>query len=133
MVSIGLELGGPSKAESMLKARGVGFILKYMDVRYKRPVIYPDTVRYSFLVLPHQFSLARPHTLIVHAQLLIAHKPSISSSRTEINPHAAAYSYAQSAIVAESNSIIVWYDYNTLKKCDPGAEAWAVVKGRIRE
>jgi len=108
MVSIGHELGGPSKAESMLKAKGVGFILKYADIRYRRPVTYPDT-------------------------LLIAHKPSIPSSRTEFNIHATVYSYAQSATVADSNSVIVWYDYNTLKKCDPGEEAWAVINGRIRK
>jgi hypothetical protein len=66
-------------------------------------------------------------------QLLIAHKPSISSSRTEFNVHATAYSYAQSAVVAESDSVIVWYDYDTLKKCNPGEEAWAVLKGRIKE
>ncbi|KIM90194.1 hypothetical protein PILCRDRAFT_811916 [Piloderma croceum F 1598] len=108
MISIGNELGGPAKAESMLKAKGVGFILKYLDCKYRRPVTYPDT-------------------------LLIAHKPSRVSSRTEFKLPATAYSYAQSAIVAESDSVTVWYDYDKLRKCDPGDEAWAVIKGRIRE
>jgi len=108
ILSIGHELGGPAKAESMLKGKGVGFIVKYIDVNYKRPVTYPDT-------------------------LLIGHKPSISSSQTEFNLHATAYSYAQSAIVAESKCVTVWYDYDTLRKCDPGEEAWTVVKGRIRD
>jgi hypothetical protein len=51
MVSLGNELGGPAKSESMLKAKDVGFILKYIDCKYRRPVTYPDTVR-TFLLLP---------------------------------------------------------------------------------
>lgn len=48
MVSVGNEIGGPAKAEAMLKAKGVGFILKYIDVKFKRPVTFPDTVRQPF-------------------------------------------------------------------------------------
>ena len=33
MISIGNEIGGPAKAESMLKAKGVGFLLKYADCK----------------------------------------------------------------------------------------------------
>lgn len=58
MVSVGNEIGGPAKAESMLKAKGVGFILKYIDVEYKRPVTYPDTVR-------------RPLSLMIRPDLLL--------------------------------------------------------------
>jgi hypothetical protein len=54
-------------------------------------------------------------------------------SRTGFNLLATAYSYANSTIVAESDSNIVWYDYDKLRKCDPGNEAWAVVEGRIRK
>jgi hypothetical protein len=61
MVSIGHELGGPDKAESMLKAKGIGFILKYIDVHYKRPVTYPDTVRPS---LPISFFYFPSHPRI---------------------------------------------------------------------
>lgn len=121
MVSLAHEIGGPSKAESMLKAKGVGLILKYVDVSYKRPVTFPDT-------------------------LLIAHKPMLSypissktgekatePSRTQFEVRAVAYSYAQKAIVAESDSVLVWYNYDVLKKCDPGDEVWNALQGRIKD
>lgn len=76
-------------------------------------------------------------------QLLIAHKPALAyrhvsdkahaHSRTEFHVAATAYSFAQRAIVAESNSTLVWYDYDTLKKCDPGDEIWGVLKDRIEK
>lgn len=37
------------------------------------------------------------------------------------------YSYAQQEVVADSDSELVWYDYETLNKCDPGPETWGVV------
>ena len=52
----------------------------------------------------------------------------MSSSRTQFILGAAAYSYAQQALVADSEGVIVWYDYDSLKKCDPGDEAWRVLK-----
>lgn len=52
----------------------------------------------------------------------------MSSSRTQFMLSAAAYSCAQQAIVADSEGVIVWYDYDSLKKCDPGDEAWSVLK-----
>lgn len=30
--------------------------------------------------------------------------------------------------MADSEGVIVWYDYDSLKKCDPGDEAWRVLK-----
>lgn len=75
-------------------------------------------------------------------QLLIAHRverwpdaPTSSSSRSSSPPlsrtqfylHGAAYSYAQRAVVADSTSVITWYDYDNLKKCDPGDKAWAAL------
>jgi hypothetical protein len=33
-----------------------------------------------------------------------------------------AYSLQQKAFVAFSNEALVWYDYDNLKKCDPGEE-----------
>jgi acyl-CoA thioesterase FadM len=47
MRSIGKELGGPSKADEMVKAKGISLILKSVSINYKRPVTYPDTVRPS--------------------------------------------------------------------------------------
>ena len=37
------------------------------------------------------------------------------------------YSYSQQEVVAESDSELVWYDYENLRKCDPGPETWGVV------
>jgi len=69
------------------------------------------------------------------AQLLIAHKPylppSVSHPRFHFNCQAAIYSYSQQAVVAESDSELVWYDYEKLKKCDPGPEAWGVVMRQV--
>lgn len=44
MMSLGNELGGPSKAEAMIKGMGVSLILKSIDVQFRKPVTYPDTV-----------------------------------------------------------------------------------------
>lgn len=119
--AIGNALGGPDKAQKMLSAQGVSFILKSIDVKFRHPVRFPDT-------------------------LLIAHKPApfVSSSpssrssssppleRTQFLLHATAYSYAQGSIVADSTSVITWYDYDNLRKCDPGDEAWAPILERMK-
>ena len=42
------------------------------------------------------------------------------------------YSYSQQAVVAESDSELVWYDYKNLSKCDPGSEVWGVVMSHTR-
>jgi acyl-CoA thioesterase FadM len=39
-------LGGPERVRAMLQGRGVSFILKSIALTYRRPVTYPDTVRY---------------------------------------------------------------------------------------
>lgn len=65
---------------------------------------------------------------MTRTQLLIGSKPIVSSSRTQFTLATAAYSYAQQAIVADSEGVIVWYDYDSLKKCDPGDETWRVLK-----
>lgn len=109
MSSLGNELGGPEKARAMLKAQGASFILKSIEVRFRRPVTYPDT-------------------------LLIGYKPVIPSDnaidRAVFDVKASAYSIAQSAFVAHSRESLVWYDYDSLKKCDPGERTRAVVYGR---
>jgi len=43
-----------------------------------------------------------------------------------------AYSLAQEAFVAHSREEVVWYDYDRLKKCDPGDRVREVVYGRIK-
>jgi len=42
--SIGEELGGPAQVDAFLRARGVSFILKSININFRRPVQYPDTV-----------------------------------------------------------------------------------------
>ncbi|THG94837.1 hypothetical protein EW026_g6709 [Hermanssonia centrifuga] len=137
MVSLGEEMGGPEKAEAMLKGKGVSLILKSVSINYKRPVTYPD-------------------------RLLIAHKPHFgpiqSASHTETGPSssqvtpptsdgpdakaqklakthfhvlAVAWSYKQRRIVTESDSVLVWYDYDKLAKCNPGEEARKVLERRM--
>lgn len=109
--SIGEELGGPAKADAFLRAQGVSFILKSIGVNFRRPVQYPDT-------------------------LLIAHKPALEPdpkrAGTQFVLHARAFSYAQRAIVADSASVVTWYDYDRQAKCNPGADYWAPILARIK-
>ncbi|TFY66335.1 hypothetical protein EVG20_g4763 [Dentipellis fragilis] len=133
---------GAERANMMLSAKGISFILKSIDVKFRRPVRYPDTVRISS---PHHATLLIRFRL----QLLIAHKASpwphtAAEAQAPINPanpplyrtqfllHAKAWSYAQNAVVADSTSVITWYDYDNLKKCDPGDELWAAVLERTQ-
>jgi Thioesterase-like superfamily len=98
----------------MLTGKGVSLILKTIQVKYKRPVTYPDTVRLPYL----DFRAAPLHHLF---KLLIGQKPyPISGSTTHFGLLSAAYSYAQRAVVAECDCTLVWYDYEKLKKCIPG-------------
>ncbi|KAF8702914.1 hypothetical protein AX14_014304 [Amanita brunnescens Koide BX004] len=112
MTSLGEELGGPPKGQDMMKGRGVSLILKSIAVQFRRPVTYPDT-------------------------LIIGYQPNISSEDAEDDPTtlsvtAKAYSLRQQAFVATSNEVLVWYDYDKLKKCDPGDRIRDIVRNRIR-
>ncbi|KII86070.1 hypothetical protein PLICRDRAFT_44529 [Plicaturopsis crispa FD-325 SS-3] len=98
ITAVGDDLGGPERATAMLKGKGVSFILKSLSIDFKRPVTYPDT-------------------------LLIAHKPHFPDhppTSPFFNVQAVAYSYGQRAIVTLSDSVIVWYDYDKLRKTNPG-------------
>jgi len=44
MMTLGNEMGGPEKAQAMIKGQGVSLILKSLSIKFKRPVAYPDTV-----------------------------------------------------------------------------------------
>jgi len=105
--SLANELGGPEKVDAMLKGRGVSLILKRIAVDFKRPVTFPDT-------------------------LLIAHKAVPLDSPSHFKLLAGAYSYAQRTIVAESEAVLVWYDYDALSKCHPGEKALGVLQRRMR-
>ena len=117
MNSIGHEWGGSFKVQDMLKARGVSLILKSIFIDYKRPVVYPDT-------------------------LLVAHKPHTgpplprATDKKPLPPthfylKGVIWSCSQGKIVTECDSVIVWYDYDKLKKCDPGPEALEILKRRM--
>jgi len=88
--------GGEHRAKDLLEAKGISLILKSINVNFRRPVSFPDT-------------------------LLVAHKalpPTADPAHLSI--HAMAYSETQGTIVAESTAICVWYDYDTLSKCRSG-------------
>lgn len=123
MVSLGEEIGGASRAEDMLAGRGVSLILKSISVDYKRPVVYPDT-----LLVAH-----KPHAGPLRSSSDV-HSPDVTSRklpRTHFHVMGAVYSYAQRRIVTECDSVLVWYDYNKLAKCDPGKEAQQALQRRM--
>ncbi|CUA78165.1 hypothetical protein RSOLAG22IIIB_02783 [Rhizoctonia solani] len=92
MYLIGLETNGLEGGKAVLEGLGVSIILKSIDVKFKRPVTYPDN-----LVI-----MQRPH----------------NTSPSRFNLSAVAYSLAQRAPVATSDAVCVWYDYDVWKKCD---------------
>jgi acyl-CoA thioesterase FadM len=47
--SVGEELGGPAQADAFVRGRGVSFILKSIQIDFRRPVQYPDTVSCDIL------------------------------------------------------------------------------------
>lgn len=135
MASLGEELGGPEKRDAMLKGKGVSLILKSLSINYKRPVTFPDT-----LLIAH-----KPHTgpLFSTSNINAGIDPNNASSspdgtnggvklpKTHFHVLAVAYSYAQRKIVTESDSVLVWYDYDKLAKCDPGEDVRKMLEGRM--
>ncbi|ESK90120.1 thioesterase superfamily protein [Moniliophthora roreri MCA 2997] len=109
MSHLGHRLGGPAKAQALLKGQGVSLILKSIEVKFRRPVTYPDT-------------------------LLISHKPYIPQldpqrrvDPSELHLTSSVFSVIHQAFVAHGTEVIVWYDYDNLKKCDPGEELKGIV------
>ena len=41
---MGDELGGPSRGKAMMNGQGISLILKSIELQFRRPVTYPDTV-----------------------------------------------------------------------------------------
>ncbi|KAL0570787.1 hypothetical protein V5O48_011171 [Marasmius crinis-equi] len=106
MTHLGNRLGGPKRADALLKGKGISLILKSIQVNYRRPVTYPDT-------------------------LLLSHKPYVpqhgdakdkESDPTHLYLTSSAFSVVQQGFVAHAFETIVWYDYDKLRKCDPGDE-----------
>jgi hypothetical protein len=50
MMKLGNEIGGPGRAQAMVKGEGVSLILKSLLIKFKRPVTFPDTV--GGLIIP---------------------------------------------------------------------------------
>ena len=44
MRSLAMELGGPEMAKDMIGGKGVSLILGEISIKFRRPVVYPDTV-----------------------------------------------------------------------------------------
>ncbi|KAF9528939.1 Thioesterase/thiol ester dehydrase-isomerase [Crepidotus variabilis] len=102
MMSVGEILGGPQRARDMLDGRGISLILKSIEVQFRRPVTFPDTLLIGYKVLPTPEGHTDLATFFVKAS---------------------AYSLDQKAFVAHSKEALVWYDYDKLKKTDPGEDA----------
>ena len=118
MRALGHELGGSEKAEAMTKGKGVSLILKSLSVDFKRPVVYPDTLLVAHK--PHRGPVVRVGSDAPHRQ-----------AKTHFHVMGAIWSYAQRRIVTESDSVLVWYDYDRLAKCDPGEAARAMIERRM--
>lgn len=115
MASLAEEMGGAQKVEDMLKGRGVSLILKSIEVQFRRPVTYPDTLLIGYKpIIPCPEKKGRVH-------------------RASLPVTAQAYSVAQQAFVAHSSEVLVWYDYDKLRKCDPGDRARDIINGRIQK
>ncbi|KAF5319037.1 hypothetical protein D9611_012688 [Ephemerocybe angulata] len=107
MMSIGKEWGGPAQADKMIRGQGVSLILKTMEIQFRRPVTYPDTLLIGYAPLP----------------------PS-SEDDTSFQVVASAYSLGTGAFVTHSKETLVWYNYDELRKCSPPKEIADIVASR---
>ncbi|KAJ7582271.1 Thioesterase/thiol ester dehydrase-isomerase [Mycena floridula] len=98
MRQLGQHLGGPSQADNMVRGKGISLILKSIAVRFRRPVLFPDTLLVAHRAIPAPESDQDPASLYLTAS---------------------AFSLNQQAFVAHADEVTVWYDYDTLKKADP--------------
>ncbi|CAA7262064.1 unnamed protein product [Cyclocybe aegerita] len=79
---------------------------------FQRPVTFPDTLLIGYRPVPPASD---------HTDLATFHAA------------ASAYSLLQKAFIAHTKEALVWYDYDTLKKCHPGERALEVLWGRVRK
>ncbi|TFK19957.1 hypothetical protein FA15DRAFT_673982 [Coprinopsis marcescibilis] len=112
MLSLGEEWGGPKKAEAMIRGKGVSLILQDLNIQFRRPVTYPDTLLFGYCPVP-------------------------PSPGLELSPKfkvlATCYSLGLQDFAAFSKETLVWYDYDALKKCRPPKEAADIVFSRARD
>lgn len=132
MMSLGHEIGGAAKADAMVKGKGVSLILKSVSLNYKRPVTFPDTLLIAHK--PHAGPLSgAAHTETGPKGTRV--DPGTTRARPLAKTHfhcmAVAWSYKQRRIVTESDSVLVWYDYDKLAKCNPGEEALRALERRM--
>ncbi|TBU39551.1 Thioesterase/thiol ester dehydrase-isomerase [Dichomitus squalens] len=97
----------------------VSLILKSISIDYKVPVTFPDTLLVAHK--PHPGPAARNREPKTPAR----------PAKTHFFMAGAIWSYAQRRIVTESDSVLVWYDYDRLTKCDPGEEVKAAIQRRM--
>ena len=50
MRSLAMDIGGPQKAKDMIDGKGVSLILGELSIKFRRPVVYPDTVRAALVI-----------------------------------------------------------------------------------
>ncbi|EST06636.1 hypothetical protein PSEUBRA_004549 [Kalmanozyma brasiliensis GHG001] len=82
-----------ARRQEIERGTGKSFILAGINVRYRRPVVYPDTI-------------------------LVGQACELPLGKDRFMLRGAAYSLAQKTIVAVSAQDCVTYDYTKLKKCD---------------
>ena len=111
-----LKLAGPPNS----------LILKSISIDYRRPVVYPDTLLVAHRVHPGAAPRSSPDV----ADARCAEEARLPT--THFGLAGAILSYQQRRIVPECDSVIVWYDYDRLAKCDPGPEAREALLRRLR-
>ncbi|TFK69123.1 hypothetical protein BDN72DRAFT_820459 [Pluteus cervinus] len=109
MLALGNKIGGSERAEAMMRGQGVSLILKSIQVRFRRPVTYPDTLLVGYKTIPRSPTDLDPSTFRVKA---------------------AAYSLKLQGFAAQAEDELVWYDYSALKKCDPGEDITSLIYTR---
>jgi len=80
------------RRNDILRGTGVSFILAGIHVRYRRPLLYPDTI-------------------------LVAQTVALPISEDRFTIQAIAYSVNQRAIASTGDQLCVMYDYTKLRKC----------------
>ncbi|KAF8825538.1 hypothetical protein HHX47_DHR6000292 [Lentinula edodes] len=98
-IAWGHRLGGPDEAEALRKGKGISLIIKSLNVNYRRPVTYPDTVSTISVLFPSSYHLVM-----------------------SVSPSLNTFSVTQQAFVAHCHETLVWYDYKKLRKSAPGEE-----------
>ncbi|KAJ3717767.1 HotDog domain-containing protein [Lentinula raphanica] len=114
MVQLGNRLGGPAKAEALCKGKGISLIIKSLNINYRRPVTYPDTLLISHKPLPPTQTQHSTNSVNVNVEA--------PSDPAALLLTSSAFSVNQQAFVAHCHETLVWYDYEKLRKCVPDEE-----------